>query len=330
MISSAGQTRPSINDALEVGDQTATSSAAASVRPDRERREFRAASIGTIPGMKTDSPTSPTRGYGIVDKTESLSQVTQWAEQIRTIGYVVIDGGFSVDELSDFSDRLDRVMDTQVDEFGADQLERIGDGLTARLPLAYDDAFVRLAAHPTLLELSRELLGDYIVLMQQNGVINPPKQEHHQLAYHRDLPYQHFTSSRPLSISALFCIDPFTAETGATTMIPASHHVAAFPSDAALAAMDTQAVAEAGSFIVFDSMLFHRAGSNRSDRPRRAVNQMYTIPLIAQQISVPDALGAKYADDPELSQLFGYEVVPPRSVREWRERRLTRVTRADG
>jgi ectoine hydroxylase-related dioxygenase (phytanoyl-CoA dioxygenase family) len=280
--------------------------------------------------MKTHAPTGPTRGYGIVDKTESLSQVTQWAEQIRTIGYVVIDGGFSADELRDFSDRLDRVMDAQVDEFGADRLERIGDGLTARLPLAYDDTFVRLAAHPTVLALSRELVGDYIVLMQQNGVINPPKQQHTQLAYHRDLPYQHFTSSRPLSISVLFCIDPFTSETGATTMIPASHHVAAFPSDAALEAMDTQVIADAGSFIVFDSMLFHRAGVNRSERPRRAVNQMYTIPLIAQQVSVPDACGAKYADDPELSQLFGYEVIPPRSVLEWRERRLSRVAATDG
>lgn len=196
--------------------------------------------------------------------------------------------------------------------------------------MAYDDTFVRLAAHPTVLALSRELVGDYIVLMQQNGVINPPKQEHTQLAYHRDLPYQHFTSSRPLSISVLFCIDPFTTETGATTMIPASHHVAAFPSDAALQAMDTQVIAEAGSFIVFDSMLFHRAGVNRSERPRRAVNQMYTIPLIAQQVSVPDALGDKYADDPELSPLFGYEVVPPRSVLEWRERRLSRVAATDG
>ena len=92
--------------------------------------------------------------------------------------------------------------------------------LTARCPLVYDEAFLALAAQAGVLALCRELLGDYVILMQQNGVINPSGQRHTQLAYHRDLPYQHFVSSRPLAISALFCIDPFTAETGATTVIP--------------------------------------------------------------------------------------------------------------
>ena len=39
---------------------------------------------------------------------------------------------------------------------------------------------------------------------------------HHQSAFHRDLPYQHFTSSRPIAINALFCADEFTNENGAT------------------------------------------------------------------------------------------------------------------
>jgi len=79
-----------------------------------------------------------------------------------------------------------------------------------------------------------------------------------------------------------------------------------------------------GSFIVFDAMLFHRAGANVSDRPRRAVNQVFSVPVIAQQISLPAALGGRYADDPALARLFGYEVAPPPSVAAWRERRLAR------
>jgi ectoine hydroxylase-related dioxygenase (phytanoyl-CoA dioxygenase family) len=160
--------------------------------------------------------------------------------------------------------------------------------------------------------------------MQQNGVINPPRQPHAQVAYHRDLPYQHFVSSRPLAISALFCIDPFRPETGATTVLPASHRVEAFPSDEVASLLDTPLSAEPGSFIVFDSMLFHRAGPNRSDRPRRAVNHVFSIPIIAQQISIPDALKGRHAGDPALARLLGYETDPPSSVLEWRERRLAR------
>jgi hypothetical protein len=143
--------------------------------------------------------------------------IAQLAERIRIAGYAVLPGGFSQEDIADFSGRLDRVMQRQVDEFGADRLAAVGDALTARCPLAYDEAFVSLAAHSEVLALCRELLGDYIILMQQNGVINPPHQQHTQLSYHRDLPYQHFVSSRPLAISALFCIDPFRPETGATT-----------------------------------------------------------------------------------------------------------------
>jgi ectoine hydroxylase-related dioxygenase (phytanoyl-CoA dioxygenase family) len=276
----------------------------------------------------TDGAT--TRSYGVVERARAQSTVAQWAERIRLAGYVVVPGGFSSADIADFSHRLDRVMDRQVEEFGADRLAAIGDTLTARCPLVYDEAFVRLAAHPDVLALARELLGDYIVLMQQNGVINPAGQQHTQLSYHRDLPYQHFTSSRPLAISALFCIDPFRPETGATTVIPASHRMEAFPSDQVAASLDTAVTAEPGSFIVFDSMLFHRAGANRSDRPRRAVNQVYSVPIIAQQISLAEAMPSTYASDPALARLFGFEVAPARSVTAWRERRLARTRRNDG
>ncbi|HLG55029.1 MAG TPA: phytanoyl-CoA dioxygenase family protein [Vicinamibacterales bacterium] len=264
-------------------------------------------------------------GYGIVERGGADNAIALAAERIRLSGYAVVHGGFSTAEIADLGARLDRVMERQVEEFGgADRLAAIGDTLTARCPLLYDDAFVTLAAHAAVLALCRELLGDYIILMQQNGVINPAGQRHTQLAYHRDLPYQHFVSSRPLAISALFCIDPFRAETGATTLIPASHRMEAFPSAAVAADLDTVVTAEPGSFIVFDSMIFHRAGENRSDRPRRAVNHVFSVPIIAQQISLPDALQGKHAGDPALARLLGYDVAPAPSVAAWRERRLAR------
>jgi ectoine hydroxylase-related dioxygenase (phytanoyl-CoA dioxygenase family) len=275
--------------------------------------------------MVSSSAGKPAVGYGIVEQAAAATVATQLADRIRLVGYGVLPGGFDAAALADLSARLDRVMARQVEEFGgADRLAAIGDALTARCPLVYDDAFLPLATHPELLAVVRNLLGEYVVLMQQNGVVNPPRQPHTQLAYHRDLPYQHFVSSRPLAVSALFCIDPFRVETGATTVIPASHKMEAFPPAEVAAQLDTSVTAEPGSFIVFDSMLFHRAGANVSDRPRRAVNQVFTVPIIAQQVSLPDALEGRHAEDPELARLLGYESAPARSVPAWRERRLAR------
>ena len=267
--------------------------------------------------------------YGVVERGAASSDAARIAERIRLTGYAAVPGGFSSAEVADVGARLDQVMARQVEEFGgADRLASIGDALTARCPLVYDEAFVALAAHETVLAICRELIGDYVILMQQNGVINPSGQRHTQVAYHRDLPYQHFVSSRPLAVSALFCIDPFTVETGATTVIPGSHRMEQFPSESVAAELDTAVIADAGSFIVFDSMMFHRAGDNRSGRLRRAVNHVFSTPIIAQQISLPDALDGRYAKDPALARLLGYDVAPARSVSAWRERRLARATSA--
>lgn len=270
----------------------------------------------------------PARAYGVVERADASSLVARLAERIRLTGYAVLPSGLTPAVVEDLGSRLERVMARQADEFGGtERLAAIGDAFTARCPLVYDEAFVALAAHADLLALCGELLGEYFVLMQQNGIINPSGERHTQVAYHRDLPYQHFVSSRPLAISALFCIDPFRVETGATTMIPGSHRIEMFPSDPVAAELDTPVTADPGSFIVFDSMVFHRAGHNRSSRPRRAVNHVFTSPIIAQQISLPDALEGRYADDPVLARLFGYGVTPASSVTAWRARRLARNRR---
>jgi hypothetical protein len=265
--------------------------------------------------------------YGVVERTSADDDIDVHAERIRFAGYTVVPSGLAPDRVVELGRRLEAVLTLQTEEFGAAEMKAVGDAMTARCPLVQDEAFVRLAAHPVILALCRRLMGSYIVLMQQNGVINPPSETHTQVAYHRDLPYQHFVSSRPLAVSALFCIDSFGAENGATTVLPGTHRFEAFPSDGLAAQLDTSVYAPAGSFIVFDAMLYHRAGQNRSSARRRAVDQVYTVPVIAQQISLPAALEGRYASDPELAQLLGYDAAPASSVKAWRERRLLRQRR---
>jgi hypothetical protein len=288
-----------------------------------EQRGGRMLPRGTIVGQFTPM-VDTLRSYGVNEQETAVGGVAAHAELIRLAGYSVLPAAFNEHETSEFSTRLDEVLRRQTEEFGGDRLECIGDEFTARCPLLYDDAFLKLATHPPLLELVRLLLGDFVVLMQQNGVINPPTEGHTQAAYHRDLPYQHFVSSRPLAISALFCVDPFRSETGATLVIPGSHRAERFPSGDVAASLETSVNAEPGAFVVFDSMLFHRAGDNRSGRLRRAVNNVFTVPIIAQQISLPSALDGRYSDDPALGSLLGYDSAPAASVMDWRTRRLRR------
>ena len=253
------------------------------------------------------------------------------AEEIRTIGYTVLGSGLDEEQLQAIRDKIDAIYRRQVDEIGGEaNLQRINDANMARCLLGYDDSFAALAAHPAMVEVLTRLLGDYYVLMSQNGVINNPADDHYQITWHRDLNYQHFVSSRPLAVSALYCIDEFSEETGATCVLPASHKNEAFPSDEYVLRHQTSMNAPAGSILMFDAMVFHRAGTNRSGRLRRAVNHIFTLPLVRQQISLPKMLGGKFSDDPFLRKCFGYGIETGESVQQWREQKLAAAIEAAG
>jgi ectoine hydroxylase-related dioxygenase (phytanoyl-CoA dioxygenase family) len=265
--------------------------------------------------------------YGVIEQTASGNDVDASCESLRHLGYAVIEGGYERGWLSSISEALDRAQQRYISEHGGSEaLKAIDEHNTVRLPLCYEPMFVEVATNVKILEICRRLIPGYVVLNQQNVVINPPYSErYNQGAWHRDLPYQHFVSSRPLAINALFCLDSFTLENGATKVLPASHRQEAFPSDQFVEAQAVTVVAPAGSFIVLDCMVFHSGGVNTTDRPRRAVNHVYSIPLIRQQIDLPSVLGEHFTTEGALRKLLGYDVRTPRSVAEYLASRAKKV-----
>jgi ectoine hydroxylase-related dioxygenase (phytanoyl-CoA dioxygenase family) len=273
---------------------------------------------------------SELRTHAVREFHRNADEDDRHAEAVRNIGYTVVEGAVGAEELRLIRAKVDAVYERQVEEAGGEAaLRSINDADIARCLVEYDDHFVRVAALARVVSLVARLLGEQFTLMSQNAIFNRPAAEHYQSTWHRDLNYQHFVSTRPLSVSALLCVDEFTEETGGTVVLPASHKAEAFPSDEYVRAHETPLSAPAGSVLVFDSMLYHRSGRNRSGGVRRAVNHIYTLPLIRQQISLPRVLGGRFADDPFLARLLGYEFETGESVREWRGRKLRRARAAD-
>lgn len=273
--------------------------------------------------------TQDVRTFGVKEVSRASGEMDWHIEAIRLAGYTILDGVLSAAELESARQRIEAVYDRQVEEIGGrDKLEAIGDTYTAMCLLAYDDFFLNVATQTRVLRIVEVFLGDFYTLMLQNGIINVPQVGHDQTAgyWHRDLGYQHVTTSRPLGITALYCIDDFCFETGGTYVLPGSHRTEAFPSDEYVRAHEQAIEARAGSVILFDSMLYHRGGHNRSSRVRRGINNIYTLPLIKQQINLPSILKGKYRDDAFLSKLLGYASETDNNVVEFRRRRLKRVS----
>lgn len=259
--------------------------------------------------------------YGVLEARDAVDETDVNLEELTRLGYTVLEGGLDQRELDELRTQLASVYERQAAALDAASLEASKDADVARCLLAYEDCFLELATNPTLLAFCKRVFGENFVLLQQNGVINRPSRAHYQLRWHRDLPFQHWVVSKPIAIAALFCLDEFNPTTGGTYALPGSQRHEEFPSEAFARRHQQAMSAPAGSFIVMDAMMFHRAGKNSSDQVRRGINHLVGPPFLAQQIDIPRMLDGTHADDPFLSKYLGYKWAPAASVEAWRSGR---------
>jgi ectoine hydroxylase-related dioxygenase (phytanoyl-CoA dioxygenase family) len=259
----------------------------------------------------------PKSEYGVLCRDRLESEIDEAAEQVRRLGYAVLDSGLTVSQVQVVQRDFDSAARRYIERYGEQRLRRLNEHNTIRALLTDQrSCFMAMATNPNLLAVLQRLIVGKFMLNQQNGIINPPSETYNQAAWHRDLPYQHFVSSSPLALNALFCVDDFTAENGSTFVLPASHKAMAFPSERYIETNAIQLEAKAGQFIILDCMLFHAGGYNATDRPRRAVNHVYTIPYIKQQIRLPAIMSQDGLDDAQ-RELFGFNYQEPMSIEEY-------------
>lgn len=255
--------------------------------------------------------------YGTPNRTQLKTEEDQYVEELNINGFTIAPEVLSKETCIKVKGKLELLYQKQTERLGGTQpLTGTPEAYQVRCPLLFDDIFVSIAAQPLIIRLLKKILGDHFIIQAQNGIFISPKEPHRQQLWHRDLPHQEYTSSKPLAMTALFCIDDFSADNGGTFVLPGSHRFDVMPSEQFAKQWQHQISAKAGSVLVFNSMLYHRAGVNETDKARHAINHVYCSPMLKQQINFPAALAGKYQDDPELSRLLGYGTTTPNAVDE--------------
>ncbi len=271
--------------------------------------------------MKTDN--IPSTSYGILQQYQLESSLDAAAEQVRNLGYAIIASGYTESDLQGISREFNICREHYVETYTTPKLRSLNEINTIRSPLTHGgEEFLRLALNKKLLSILTKLIQGKFILNQQNGLINLPQEPYNQAAWHRDLPYQHFVSSKPIAINALFCIDDFTIDNGATFVIPASHKFEDFPSQNYIQKNAIQIEAKAGSFILLDSMVFHAGGYNQTQSVRRAVNQLFNIPFFKQQINIPMNMNSVNLS-PEEKDILGFSFTEPSSIPDYLSNRIS-------
>ena len=269
--------------------------------------------------------------HGVSESYVPESKIDEIVEELDRNGYARLENMFSVSDCVMAKKKIADIYEKQVEECGGeDYLIAINDQNVARALLVYDDFFLRFLKNKSILDILQRSFGDKYILNLQNAPINKAHDCHYGSSWHRDLSYQHFVPSRPVAINVLVYLDNSTEDNGSTVILPGSHKFEVFPSRNYEDKNQEQIVVNMGDAVIFDSLLFHRAGRNNTSKDRNLLVHMFTLPFVKQQVNYPRMLEGRYSDDEQLSYLLGYDSEVEDSVIAWRKRRTRRHEKANG
>lgn len=198
-------------------------------------------------------------------------------DQLSTEGFLVIPDVLTTRQCDDFSADMDRAWE----EHNLIEVANSEEGVHfVDNALYYSARIQECLLDPRVLQAARAVVGDHLVLNLVNGRSPGPGaagQPLHVLDRRRGAPFD--------KCNAIWCLDEFTAENGATRVLPGSH----LDDRAALARMgdpmdphpdEVLVEAPRGSVIFHNSHLIHSGRPNRSDGWRHSIHAAYTHPDI--------------------------------------------------
>ena len=188
---------------------------------------------------------------------------------------------------------------------------------TAHHLLADGKSFVEFLKRAYLDEHIKSYFGGNYILNAFGGNLNQKKQFTYASNVHRDV--RTFTREVRLLLNIIVMLDDFEIENGATYLLSGSHLKKEKPSDEEFFSQAERCVARSGSIVLWDSNIWHAAGENRSEGPRRSLSLIYSRPFMKQQFDYPRLLSdAEMEPLPEaFKQIVGYNARVPASLDEW-------------
>lgn len=167
----------------------------------------------------------------------------------------------------------------------------------------------RIADHPRVLALlDRLFMPNYLLSMLQ--VINILPGEQAQMLHTDDGFYPLPRPRKALGAATIWAIDDFTADNGATDIVPGSH---GWGDRLPEPAEREPVVMSAGSCVFFVGTLWHGGGANRSANPRLALTAQYCEPWLRPQeaFTLSMTRDTVRAVSEDIRRMLGYSIHPP-------------------
>jgi ectoine hydroxylase-related dioxygenase (phytanoyl-CoA dioxygenase family) len=225
--------------------------------------------------------------FGVKETTLSVRE----REALDRDGYVVFRNLIDADWL----ERLKAAFDSEYEKGGRSRVNESGtrhvDDLVNR-----GAVFEGIYTHPRVLAAVHHVLCDEFRVGQVGG--RDPLPGYGQQGLHADWTAR--ARGEPFRIVTTICLlDDFTADNGATRVVPGTHHMLnpppkSFANPSSRHPQQELIVAQAGSVLVFNGHLWHGGTANRSNRSRRVVQCCFVgrdeLRFSRIKVNAPDGL----------------------------------------
>ncbi|MEQ7125662.1 phytanoyl-CoA dioxygenase family protein [Actinopolymorpha sp. B11F2] len=224
--------------------------------------------------------TAALRELGVAEDTLSAEEKAD----LDRNGFLPLYGILTQGEVDKFNARLAELTAAEGAEAGLEVHQEEGTDRLADL-VNKDPMFEVCLSHPRVLAAIHHVLGTFKMFSLNSRAALPGQ----------GLQGLHTDYGEPVQpgdyrvCNSIWLLDDFTAENGATRVVPGSHLGGVLPGQAMADPADdhpdqVQLLAPAGTVVVFNSHLWHGGTLNSSDRPRRAMHSAFCRRDIPQQL----------------------------------------------
>jgi len=200
--------------------------------------------------------------------------------QYESNGFLTIPGALSDAELAsvrEAADAAERVWRADPSRLGGRSaaLEQV------QAPVEYDDRLLELLWHPATFPIVREIVGDDVMMIDNDYFITPPKTPNTHADWHHDVGMRGvYHPKSTMMVKVFFLLTDVDAASGGTAMIPGSHKFEdgfEFPHVPDPKSMPgaVQMTGKAGDAYLFNGRVYHCAVNNDSPNPRRVLIYNY-------------------------------------------------------
>ncbi|MBI3208332.1 MAG: phytanoyl-CoA dioxygenase family protein [Candidatus Solibacter usitatus] len=231
--------------------------------------------------------------------------------QLDEAGFVLLPHFMSPDLLQELRSELDRVIAAEGENAGH-EFKKEPDTIRLANMVDKGEVFRRIIGMPEILEYVAAVIPGTFKVGSMNGRAPNPQSDWIQ-PLHCDAGA--LADERGNSVcNVIWILDDFTAENGATRIVPGSHHFRKYPQDVlpdpyAPHPDEVLLIAPAGSVAVVNTHAWHGGTANRTAGPRRCLHAFYVRSDKPQQQFQRELLSdsTKAALSPELRRLLAID-----------------------